>query len=121
MNQLKSILDKYGNVLIATVLIFSLTALFVPSNFKNKAPVQSDIIQYKGAASEITQYRKAENRTLLWTNSIFGGMPGYTISNPNEPVIIKHLKTPAQPRVWSQLFLYVFCAFVMLLSFKVRP
>lgn len=120
MNHLKSILGKYKNALIAVAIIFTLTALFVPSNFKGKAPKQSDIVQYKGAASEITQYRKDEGGTLLWTNSLFCGMPAYSISNPTEPVIIKHLRIPTSPYLWSIIFLYVLCAFVMLKSFEVR-
>ncbi len=120
MEKLKSILKTYKDQLFALLILLVLTALFVPSNFKNKVPVQSDIVQFKGAASEITEYRKKEGGTILWTNSLFAGMPAYTISNPNEPVIIKHLKTPATPRIWSQLFLYVFCAFIMLKAFKVR-
>lgn len=120
MEKLKSILKTYKDQLFALLIILVLTALFVPSNFKNKVPVQSDIVQFKGAASEIQEYRKTEGGTILWTNSLFAGMPAYAISNPNEPVIIKHLKTPATPRIWSQLFLYVFCAFIMLKAFKVR-
>jgi hypothetical protein len=120
LEKLKSILKTYKDQLFALLILLVLTALFVPSNFKNKVPVQSDIVQFKGAASEITEYRKKEGGTILWTNSLFAGMPAYTISNPNEPVIIKHLKTPATPRIWSQLFLYVFCAFIMLKAFKVR-
>jgi hypothetical protein len=120
LEKLKSLLKTYKDLLFALLIILVLTALFVPSNFSNKTPVQSDIVQFKGAASEITEYRKKEGGTILWTNSLFGGMPAYTISNPNKPVIIKHLKTPATPRIWSQLFLYVFCAFIMLKAFKVR-
>ena len=120
MEKLKSILKTYKDQLFALLIILVLTALFVPSNFSNKVPVQSDIVQFKGAASEIKEYRKKEGGTILWTNSLFAGMPAYAISNPNEPVIIKHLKTPATPRIWSQLFLYVFCAFIMLKAFNVR-
>lgn len=120
MNQFKKLLAKYKTVLSALIIITILTALFVPSNFKGKAPRQSDIEQYRGAASEIIKYRKDEGQTILWTNSIFGGMPGYTISNPTEPVIIKHLRKPNTPYIWSIIFLYVLCAFIMLKSFEVR-
>ena len=40
------------------------TALFVPSNFKGKAPKQSDIVQYKGAASEITDYQNNKGEMI---------------------------------------------------------
>jgi hypothetical protein len=117
---MKVFIRKYSQHIIAILLIAILSALFVPNNFKNKAPKQSDIVQYKGAASEIIQYRK-NGENILWTNSLFAGMPSYVISLPSQSTIIKHLKIPNYPRVWSQLFLYVFCSFIMLLTFKVRP
>ncbi|MFT6111310.1 MAG: hypothetical protein ACJAXV_000076 [Bacteroidia bacterium] len=120
MNHLKELIVKYKNILFCLVIILAVSALFVPANFTGKVPKQSDIIQYKGASSEIQDYQKKEKRTILWTNSLFGGMPSYAITVPNKPVIIKHLKLPSQPRIWSQLFLYVFCAFIMLKAFKVR-
>ena len=117
---MKVFIRKYSQHIIAILLIAILSALFVPNNFKNKAPKQSDIVQYKGAASEIIQYRK-NGENILWTNSLFAGMPSYVISLPSQSTIIKHLKIPNYPRVWSQLFLYIFCSFIMLLAFKVRP
>jgi hypothetical protein len=120
LEKLKSLLNRYKDSLLAFAIILVLTALFVPSNFKGKGPVQSDNTQFKGAASEITEYRQKEGGTILWTNALFGGMPAYTISNPTEPVIIKHIRKPNNPFIWSQIFLYVFCAFIMLKSFEVR-
>ena len=117
---MKVFIRKYSQHIIAILLIAILSALFVSNNFKNKAPKQSDIVQYKGAASEIIQYRK-NGENILWTNSLFAGMPSYVICLPSQSTIIKHLKIPNYPRVWSQLFLYVFCSFIMLLAFKVRP
>ena len=117
---MKVFIRKYSQHILAILLIPILSALFVPNNFKNKAPKQSDIVQYKGAASEISQYRK-NGENILWTNSLFAGMPSYVISLPSQSTIIKHLKIPNYPRVWSQLFLYIFCSFIILLAFKVRP
>ena len=48
---MKVFIRKYSQHIIAILLIAILSALFVPNNFKNKAPKQSDIVQYKGAAS----------------------------------------------------------------------
>ena len=120
MNKLKVLISRYKNILIAFAIIFILTALFVPSNFKGNVPKQTDIDQYRGAASEITQYQKDKGRTILWTNALFGGMPTYVINNLNSNSVIKYLKAPSQPRIWAQLFLYVFCAFIMLKSFSIR-
>lgn len=117
---MKVFIQKYTQHIIAIVIIAILSALFVPNNFKNKAPKQSDIVQYRGASSEIKQYQESGEK-ILWTNALFGGMPTYVISLPNDATIVKYLKFPNYPRVWSQLFLYMLCSFIMLLSFGVRP
>ena len=117
---MKVFIRKYSQHILAILLIAILSALFVPNNFKNKAPKQSDIVQYRGAASEIKQYQES-GENILWTNALFAGMPTYVISLPSKSTIIKHLKIPSYPRVWAQLFLYIFCSFIMLLAFKVRP
>jgi len=106
--------------LVITVVIFIVTALFVPGNFKGKEPVQSDIVQYKGASSEIQRYKEERGENVLWTNALFGGMPSYVISRSVNPVI-EYLMFPKTPGLWSQIFRYVFFSFIMLLAFKVRP
>lgn len=117
---MKVFIQKYRQHLISIVIIGILSALFVPSNFKNKAPRQNDIVEYRGAASEIKKYQKSGEQ-ILWTNALFAGMPSYVISLQNSATIIKYLKFPGYPRVWSQIFLYILCSFIMLLAFKVRP
>ena len=120
MNKLKSILANHKTEIFALLIILILSAVFVPNNFKGKVPVQNDISEYRGAAREAHEYKAKDNKTILWTNALFGGMPAYAISNPTKPMIIKHLKKPGNPRIWAQLFLYIFCAFIMLKSFSVR-
>lgn len=98
-----------------------LSAAFVPSSFKGKELQQSDITQYKGAASEIMDYEKNKNDDILWTNSQFGGMPTYMIKGLGHLVPIKWLRFPKTPQVWSKIFLYLICAYIMFISFGVRP
>ena len=92
----------------------------MPSNFKGKQPKQSDVVEYKGASREIKQYKETEDRQILWTNALFSGMPTYAVSNIYSPFLQK-LRFPIGPSIWMQLFWYVLCAFIMLISFGVRP
>ena len=78
MNKIKSLWSRYKNEVLALLAVLVISALFVPSNFKGKAPKQSDIIQYKGAASEIMAYNKSDEN-IIWTNALFAGMPAYAI------------------------------------------
>jgi hypothetical protein len=131
---MQDFIKKYKKHFIILGLIVLLTAAFVPRNldikplskvfrgyFQGKVPVQNDIVQYNGASREVSEYLVKEDRTILWTNALFCGMPAQSISNPTKPIWIRHLLFPTEPAVWSKIFLYVICAFVMLISFKVRP
>ncbi|MBT6235115.1 MAG: YfhO family protein [Bacteroidetes bacterium] len=119
MNKIKSLWSRYKNEVLALLAVLVISALFVPSNFKGKAPKQSDIIQYKGAASEIMAYNKSDEN-IIWTNALFAGMPAYAIQNQGTKTVLQNLKFPSHPRIWAQLFLYLICAFIMLKSFEVR-
>lgn len=118
---MQNFINQYKSYLIITGLILLLTAAFVPNNFLNKSPQQNDIKEYRGAASELIEYKNSEHRLILWTNALFAGMPTYAIGTPGANSIIKYLKKPSRPSVWARIFLYVFCSFIMLLAFKVRP
>jgi len=131
---MQDFVKKYKSYFIILGLIILVTGAFVPRNldikplskvfkgyFQGKVPVQHDIVEYQGASREVSDYIESEDRTILWTNALFCGMPAQVISNPTKPILIRHLLFPTKPGVWSKIFLYVFCAFIMLLSFKVRP
>lgn len=114
-------LKKYKNYLIAILVLTTISALFVPSNFSGKSPEQSDIIQYKGAASEIKYYKKEFDEKIHWTNSLFSGMPTYVIAGEASSKFISSLILPSTPKLWSILFKYFICIFFLLIAFKVRP
>lgn len=118
---MQKFLKKYKSFLFIIGIIAVVTAAFVPNNFSNKSPKQADIVQYKGASSEIQEYRKSEDKTILWTNSLFSGMPTYVISSLPSSTFIYLLTIPKSPQIWSIIFRYVFFAFICLLAFEVRP
>lgn len=118
---MKEILNRYKIHLYILGLILLISAAFVPEAIKGKVLQQSDITHYKGAASEITQYRDNANERIIWTNSQFGGMPTYLISGLASKVPLIHLRQPKTPLTWEKIFLYLFCGYIMLISFGVRP
>ena len=116
-----NIFKTYKIHFIIIAIIIMITAAFVPSSFSGKSPVQTDNTQYIGASKEIRDYRSAEDKYVLWTNAIFSGMPSYVVSNIPSSIFLKSLGLPKTPRIWVTIFKYVFCAFIMLLAFEVRP
>ena len=64
------------------ILLFIAVSIsfFSPVVFENKTLFQHDIYQFLGSAKELIDYREQNGEEGLWTNSMFGGMPGYLIS-----------------------------------------
>lgn len=70
--------------------------------------IQNDIIQYKGGAHELLDYReKTAGDETYWSNSMFGGMPTYQMGAKFKGDFIKELDTWIQflPRPANYLFL----------------
>jgi hypothetical protein len=74
---LKKVLPHLGALAIFMVL----AAAYFSPQISGKMLPQSDIMQYKGMAQELTEYKEKTGETTLWTNSMFGGMPTYQIKS----------------------------------------
>lgn len=64
--------------IIASIVIFAILA-FVYANpvISGKQLFQHDIVQYKGGAKELLDYRAQNGKETYWSDSMFGGMPTY--------------------------------------------
>jgi hypothetical protein len=106
-------------VLIFTVISF---AYFYPV-LEGKKINAHDTKVFLGSSKEIADYREAYGKEPLWTNSMFSGMPAYTISAKYPGTLFKHLddflkiyETPV-----AALFLSMLGFYIMLLLFRVNP
>lgn len=118
-NSFKSALPHIIAVLLFTVISF---AYFFPV-LEGKKINAHDTKVYEGSSKEISNYREKHGGEPLWTNSMFGGMPAYTISMKYPGNLFKHLdnflkafKTPV-----AALFLSMLGFYIMLLLFGVNP
>ncbi|MDI9534048.1 MAG: YfhO family protein [Bacteroidota bacterium] len=118
-NSFKSALPHIIAVLLFTVISF---AYFFPV-LEGKKINAHDTKVYEGSSKEISDYREKHGGEPLWTNSMFGGMPAYTISMKYPGNLFKHLdnflkafKTPV-----AALFLSMLGFYIMLLLFGVNP
>jgi len=66
--------------LIALGLFILIPVIYFWPVFQGKALSQSDITNYLGVSKEIFDFRARFHAESLWTNSLFGGMPGYQVS-----------------------------------------
>ncbi len=111
---------------VAVLIFFSISAfLYYPILIENKTLIQNDINQGAGASSEITKNRNELDKEILWTNSMFSGMPTYLISlrwsgsglmNLTQDILTLHL-----PRTIAENFLAFITFYILLLVFGVRP
>ncbi len=111
--------------LIALVVFMAVTAIyFYPQVFEGKGVASHDIAMWKGAAKEIIDFREEHGEEPLWTNSMFSGMPAYTISTRYDSNLIGYLKRGlglGLPHPASTFFIAFLSFFVLMRCFKVKP
>lgn len=78
---------------LAAIVVFVLisSAYFLPQ-FSGKTLTQSDIISHKATSQEIREHREATGEEVLWTNSLFSGMPSYMISVRHKSNLLNYVK-----------------------------
>ena len=75
----KNILGYFLPVLV----IIGVSVIYFLPQLEGKVIQQGDIIHYKGMSKEALDFEKKTGRDILWTNSMFGGMPTYQINTKN--------------------------------------
>ena len=101
-------------------LIFLVTCLaFFYPQLQGKKINQGDIVSWKASAKEILDYRAQNGKELLWTGSMFSGMPAYMISVRHRSNILSHIKTFLHLgfKVPIGLFLLMMFSFYLMLIF----
>ena len=111
---------------VIIVLGFLLLTMFFfsPIFFGGKQLSQGDIVAQKGASKELVDYRIENHEEALWTNSMFGGMPGFQISTTHDSNFIKQLEKPIRlivPYPYTYLFLGFLCFYGLMLILGVNP
>ncbi|MCB9241584.1 MAG: hypothetical protein H6608_10645 [Flavobacteriales bacterium] len=75
---------------ITAIAIFLVVlALYFHPQIGGKVLEQGDIVQGMGMAHEANDYYKRTGDVTLWTNAMFGGMPTYQISSPQNSNLIR--------------------------------
>jgi hypothetical protein len=115
-------MKKYAPYLIALVTFIVVALAYFYPVLEGKQILQSDIVQFKGSAKEIADYRAKTGKEPYWTNTSFGGMPAYMVSAyyPNDYIAKVDSALRFLPRPADYLFLYLFGFFVLLSVFKVE-
>ena len=122
---MKKIIQKILPHVVAVFLFILATMVyFSPMFFEGKQLGQHDVLQYNGAAREISEYRERTGEEALWTNSMFGGMPAVQISvkYPNNWLqYLGNFFSLGMPSPSYMIFLALLGFYIMLLCFGVNP
>ena len=116
---LRSLTPHLVALLLFIVIAF---AYFLPV-IEGKELVAHDTDSWRSMAQETIEYNKSHDDVTLWTNSMFGGMPNYQISmvQPNNVLQYVEKVILSFPRPVSNVFLYLICFYILLLSFGLKP
>ncbi|MDR6459635.1 hypothetical protein J2786_002742 [Chryseobacterium vietnamense] len=108
-------------IAISLVVFIVLAFLYSTPVFSGKQLFQHDIVQYRGGAKELLDYRANTGNETYWSDSMFGGMPTYQMGSQFKGDIIKKIDSNLNflPRPVNYLFL-LFAGFFLLGMVVVR-
>ncbi|NJM15160.1 MAG: YfhO family protein [Bacteroidales bacterium] len=102
--------------LVALMSLLVLCTIYVGPVLSGKTLIQSDIVQAKGMQKELQDYKAAEGRLPLWTNTMFGGMPAVSIITEHPKNITTYILNFINrlfPSPLNILVLYTACGFLL--------
>ena len=103
------------------ILFIAIALIYTNPVFQGKEIIQHDIVQYKGGAKELLDYRAKNGEETYWSDAMFGGMPTYQTGAQFRGDIIKHVDNALNflPKPANYLFL-LFAGFFLLGMSAVR-
>lgn len=111
-------------IALGVFLVISM-AYFNPMLSGKKFITPGDTRQFQGMSSEKSAYEKQSDEAILWTNSMFGGMPTFLISAPRPPALLRQLNNIFlmyhRLRPLSFIFLYMVGFYIASVAFGIRP
>lgn len=111
------------HLIAALIFIASIFAYF-PELLDGKGLRMDDIEQHKGMSNELADFRERTGEEAIWTNAMFGGMPGYLISvvyKGNLTRFVDKIIKIGLPRPADYMFVMMLGFYFLLISLGVKP
>lgn len=109
---------KLLSIILCIVAFAFITLVYFSPIIQGKRIKQHDIEMYKGMSKEIVDYKAETGEQSLWTNSMFGGMPAWNISvpqNSNLMTYVQKLLSAGFPHPIGAVFISMLGFFILLL------
>ncbi len=119
----KNILTHIG----AVVVMLAIAAIYFMPIIQGKALPQGDLQKYEGMAKAQKDYHAATGEYSTWCPSMFGGMPGYQITNSPQHSVFTPMKNILSLQIFGRqndmgvLFLYLLGFYIALVALGVSP
>ena len=118
MNRFFTENKKSLGIVLCIVAFALITLIYFSPIIQGKRIKQHDIEMYKGMSKEIVDFKAQTGEQSLWTNSMFGGMPAWNISvpqNSNLMTYIHRLLNAGFPHPVGAVFISMLGFFILLL------
>src|SRR5215216_4070812 len=108
-----SFLKKATPHLIAIGIFLVVAIIYCQPALQGKVVNQHDVLGWKGMAQQSFEYKEKHGHFPLWTNSLFSGMPAYTVAigskfgNPTG--VLYTILTLGLPKPASYFFVACLC------------
>jgi len=108
-------------IAVSIIAFIVLAFLYSTPVFTGKQLFQHDIVQYRGGAKELIDYRADTGKETYWSDSMFGGMPTYQMGSRFTGDLIKNIDSALNffPRPVNYIFM-LFAGFFLLGMVAVR-
>jgi hypothetical protein len=120
-NLVKRILPHLG----ALLFFYIISSVYFLPHFSGKEIFKRDIVESHGASQEVDSYFAGTGEQSYWTNSIFGGMPVYSIApdktNLYFKIIGKQILQLFTERPVGYFIALMIPFYLLMLGFGVRP
>ncbi|MFT5823919.1 MAG: hypothetical protein ACI8ZM_005185 [Crocinitomix sp.] len=109
----------------AILLFVTIACAYFSPALKGYSLKQGDIVRYVGMSREVQDFRTNDGEQIMWTGSMFSGMPTTQISMKYEGTwlntIITKIVRFGLPAPIFFMFVYFFSFYILSLSLKIKP
>lgn len=121
----KGLFQKLLPHLIAVVIFLVVTAIYCKPALQGEVVNQPDIIGWKGMAQQSFEYKEKFGHFPLWTQSLFSGMPAYTIAmEATRPILTGYFHDLLKlwlPKPLNFFFLGCICFYFLCCVLGIQP
>jgi len=120
-----SFLNKLVPHLIAAGVFLAVAVFYCSPALQGKVVNQHDVLGWKGMAQQSFEYKEKHGRFPLWSNSMFSGMPAYSIAMDQDyPISVGwfyNILTLGLPAPISYFFIACVCFYFLCQVLKINP